>query len=283
MRRLQGMTEAKGIMIYTGNINDAPKDWILCDGQNGTIDLSDRFIKCADDEEIVGELESASSHNHELSLGGSAHVHIGAATGSHAHVYSSSSTGNRRRGGAEAGSHTHSSTSSGSAHTHTVYTTMPLPLYYKVLFFEAPTRFLEELPFESIALFRGEISQIPRGWAICNGQNSTPDLRDRFIKCAIDNEDIGSIGGRNHSHTLTNNGAHTHTSAATEWSHTVADHQKDNNVNTPGEGTRSGSSFGGSSHTHILAEAGGHTHDLTDGEIRVAHCKLIYIKKISKY
>ncbi len=37
------------------------------------------------------------------------------------------------------------------------------------------------LPTGKIVLWSGTIANIPSGWALCDGQNSTPDLRDRFI------------------------------------------------------------------------------------------------------
>ena len=33
------------IVSYNGDINDIPDGWLLCDGNNGTPDLSDRFIR----------------------------------------------------------------------------------------------------------------------------------------------------------------------------------------------------------------------------------------------
>lgn len=35
-----------------------------------------------------------------------------------------------------------------------------------------------------VMMFAGTEAEIPNGWAICNGQNGTPDLRDRFIVMA---------------------------------------------------------------------------------------------------
>jgi len=46
------------------------------------------------------------------------------------------------------------------------------------------------LPTGSIIAFNG--SSAPQGWALCNGQNGTPDLRGRFIRMFNDN-----IGGKN--------------------------------------------------------------------------------------
>jgi hypothetical protein len=37
------------------------------------------------------------------------------------------------------------------------------------------------LPRGLIALWSGRIAQVPSGWALCDGRNGTPDLRDRFV------------------------------------------------------------------------------------------------------
>lgn len=40
-----------------------------------------------------------------------------------------------------------------------------------------------------VAMWSGTIATIPTGWYLCDGSNSTPDLRNRFIVCA--NADSG--------------------------------------------------------------------------------------------
>ena len=37
------------------------------------------------------------------------------------------------------------------------------------------------IPSGGIIMWSGSIATIPSGWALCDGTNSTPDLRDRFI------------------------------------------------------------------------------------------------------
>ena len=39
----------------------------------------------------------------------------------------------------------------------------------------------DTLPTGVIVMWSGAVSTVPSGWALCNGQNGTPDLRDRFI------------------------------------------------------------------------------------------------------
>lgn len=40
------------------------------------------------------------------------------------------------------------------------------------------------VPSGGIIMWSGSIASIPTGWFLCNGSNSTPDLRNRFIVCA---------------------------------------------------------------------------------------------------
>ena len=48
-------------------------------------------------------------------------------------------------------------------------------------------------------MWGGLVASIPAGWALCNGQNGTPDLRDMFIKGA--SGDPGATGGSaTHTH-----------------------------------------------------------------------------------
>jgi hypothetical protein len=37
------------------------------------------------------------------------------------------------------------------------------------------------VPSGLIAMWKGSIASIPAGWALCNGSNGTPDLRDKFV------------------------------------------------------------------------------------------------------
>lgn len=45
-------------------------------------------------------------------------------------------------------------------------------------------RAARELPIGVILNWRGSISDIPKGWALCNGENGTPDLTDKFVLAA---------------------------------------------------------------------------------------------------
>ena len=58
------------------------------------------------------------------------------------------------------------------------------------------------LPSGLIAIWKGSVSTIPDGWVLCNGQNGTPDLRDKFILGAGNSYSVSSTGGEK-THTLT--------------------------------------------------------------------------------
>ena len=66
-------------------------------------------------------------------------------------------------------------------------------------------------PFPSgmIVLWSGATDAIPTGWVLCNGSNSTPDLRNRFVVGAGDTYSVNATGGSadatlvSHTHSAT--------------------------------------------------------------------------------
>ena len=69
-----------------------------------------------------------------------------------------------------------------------------------------------------IMLWSGSSATIPSGWLLCDGSNSTPDLRNRFVVGATSTYAVGATGGSadaivvSHTHTGTTsaNGSHSH-------------------------------------------------------------------------
>ena len=51
------------------------------------------------------------------------------------------------------------------------------------------------IPQGVIVMWSGSITNIPSGWALCDGTNGTPDLRNRFIVGAGDEYNMGAVGG----------------------------------------------------------------------------------------
>jgi microcystin-dependent protein len=71
---------------------------------------------------------------------------------------------------------------------------------------------LSLIPAGTIVMWSGSIASIPTGWALCDGTNGTPDLRDRFVVGAGNTYAVGATGGvasnnLRHSHTVD---SHTH-------------------------------------------------------------------------
>lgn len=78
------------------------------------------------------------------------------------------------------------------------------------------------IPSGGIIMWSGSIPSIPVGWALCDGTNGTPDLRNRFVTGAGDKYEPGNNGGLNevtltesqmpsHQHSMSEEGNHTHT------------------------------------------------------------------------
>jgi microcystin-dependent protein len=90
-----------------------------------------------------------------------------------------------------------------------------------------------------ILLWSGSSGSIPSGWVLCNGSNSTPDLRDRFVVGAMNAYSVGDTGGAN---TVTLS-----TAQLAAHSHSTNNHSHSFNA---GNHTHSFSGSGSSSHSH---------------------------------
>ena len=71
------------------------------------------------------------------------------------------------------------------------------------------------IPSGLIAIWSGSIGSIPSGWVLCDGTNSTPDLRDRFVVAAGNNYSVGQTGGSADAIVV----SHTHTATVTDPGH----------------------------------------------------------------
>lgn len=151
------------------------------------------------------------------------------------------------------------------------------------------------IPRGAIIMWSGGIDDIPTGWALCDGTNGTPDLRDRFIVGAGGEYAVGDTGGAkevslttaqlpSHSHgsgTLSTSsaGSHSHGSG-TLTTNTTGEHRHDNYAKIVHivEGGLPTSVFGptrssalatasAGSHSHTIsgstASAGSHSHSIS--------------------
>ena len=86
------------------------------------------------------------------------------------------------------------------------------------------------VPSGIIAVWSGSEGSIPSGWYLCNGSNSTPDLRNRFIVGAGSGSSY-SVGDTGGSNTVTLS-----TSQIPAHSHTTNNHSHNASVSDPGHG-----------------------------------------------
>lgn len=136
-----------------------------------------------------------------------------------------------------------------------------------------------KIPVGGIILWSGAVSTVPDGWALCDGDNGTPDLRDRFV-IGAGSRNPGDTGGAesvtssavaDHAHgvgTLANDAVtdHSHT-AGTFAADAVAGHSHTFTTSTASGtqaiGTGTASATGAHSHSGTTDPAGGHGHTIS--------------------
>jgi hypothetical protein len=107
-----------------------------------------------------------------------------------------------------------------------------------------------------IMLWSGSSASIPSGWLLCDGTNSTPDLRNRFVVGAGSTYAVNATGGSAnaivvaHTHTMTTEGAHVHAYGGGEALGVGV-----NNNYAPGGSTAYATSSNGS-HFHTINSTG---------------------------
>ena len=161
------------------------------------------------------------------------------------------------------------------------------------------------VPSKVISLFYGAIADIPAGYALCDGTNGTPDLRDKFVVGA--RQDDSGIAKTNLTGSLTQSGSENATADAAgghnhggntgstvltisqmpPHSHTVS---TETSSNTGGEGSvaeRTGGATnsettstvgGGEGHDHTISSVTDHTHTISN--IYPAYFALAFIMKV---
>lgn len=101
-------------------------------------------------------------------------------------------------------------------------------------------------PAGVIVLWSGSIGSIPAGWVLCNGNNGTPDLRDRFVVGAGSTYSVDATGGSADAIVVSH--THTATSVVTDPGHT-------HTLDSPRQ--PAGGVIGGSTNTPAAAPSGG--------------------------
>lgn len=204
---------AGGIVMYTGS--SAPTDFTKVENL--------RFVM-ASSSTVVNKTptaDSLSGHTHTVpdSSEAGAHTHDMSSDG----AWGDDATAFASRAGDAVSppTHTHSASAYGAstsgAHTHAMGNLAANAVQAPFLilnFIKNTSGGLAVAPVGSIVMFDGAASAIPDGWAICDGNNGTVDLRERFAFGANANGGLLSSGGsKTHTHvkpTVGSAGAHTH-------------------------------------------------------------------------
>ncbi len=152
---------------------------------------------------------------------------------------------------------------------------------------------VDTFPSGGIIMWSGAEASIPSGWVLCNGNNSTPDLRNKFIVGAGSggNYSVGNTGGADnvtlttsqipaHSHdagTLDadNAGSHTHSYTYPSGTSTF-DNDEDYSAYT---GTSSGNTGSSGDHGHNISGDTGNRGGGGSHENRPPYYALCYIMK----
>lgn len=201
-------------------------NWYFCDGTNGTPDLRNKYLKGAAASGNAGGTGGSLTHTHTVDHTHSAvnHSHsgtTGAATGNDPPDERGSGGG-----GTEVVNKNHfhgftlaDTSINGGAYTGTVTSGTVEPAYTKL----SPVQLglvSAQVPKNLIGIWLDTISNIPKGWVLCDGTNGTTDMRGQYLKCANTMAEAGNTGGSNtHSHSSSN--SHTHTSAGSH-THTLS-------------------------------------------------------------
>jgi microcystin-dependent protein len=204
------------IIMWSGPLDTIPLGWDLCDGTNGTPDLSDRFLLGVLPGEEPGAIGGA--HDRvlaEANLPPHAHDFDIAGGGEHGHAASDQACKvkgynvlplppDTKSQGDDAPSTPWRTTETSTAHRHEGWSLATgssaafdnRPDWYRLAFLrrngEAPSR---TLPMGAILLWRDPLASIPRGWSLCDGTKGTPDLTERFVLGVFPDQDPGETGG----------------------------------------------------------------------------------------
>lgn len=121
---------------------------------------------------------------------------------------------------------------------------------------------IEGVPSGVIAMWSGTVANVPTGWNICDGTNSTPDLRERFIVGSATDSgatyDIGDTGGGTATLTEDNLPSHAHdagnfaTDTAGAHTHTLS-----GNTGAGGDHNHNGNTSNTGNHSHNFAVSSG--------------------------
>lgn len=115
-----------------------------------------------------------------------------------------------------------------------------------------------------IVMWHGLLADIPDGWTLCDGNNGTPNLTNKFIFSVSGQEGMNQVGG---------NSTHTHNFTSNTHKHNTAPEVTADNVT---EGAALVGTLQGNPETNLVAVTG-----TTDSESNIPpYYTLAYIMKL---
>jgi hypothetical protein len=166
------------------------------------------------------------------------------------------------------------------------------------------------IPAGIIAMWSGALLAVPSGWALCDGSNGTPDLRNRFVVSQGSTYPLGTTGGGtttssggSHSHTTSTTGSHSHSGVTGGTALTVDQipshthtYQTDGtdgsrllaaggSFSVDGNTATTSSTGGSQTHTHTISSDGAHSHTVSTASdhthtVTPPYFALAYIMKV---
>lgn len=209
---------ADGIVMWDQTSAPNNTNYKVTDGNNSTVSLNGKYLKSADTSGNSGGTGGGTTNTHDISHTHTTNTHTQASSTSGG---SSSITGQTNdSAGTESKDHTHlasfgASTQAINANADSLVTAETVePAYYKLMAYQNKAGATQSMPLKSIVMSID--ATLPGGYKICDGNNGTPNLTDKFVKITTSSGEIGNTGGSNthvhasQNHTHTSTGGHTH-------------------------------------------------------------------------
>lgn len=152
------------------------------------------------------------------------------------------------------------------------------------------------MPSGGIILWSGAVANIPTGWALCDGSDGTPDLRDRFIVGAGSTYAVADTGGASsvtldtakipaHTHVFTGDatgsgGGHTHGYSDSGSSSIDVTDDGTSQVSVADDTTGTPTTDSSGAHTHTVTGTNASTGGGAAHENRPPYYALAYIMRL---
>ena len=116
------------------------------------------------------------------------------------------------------------------------------------------------IPSGVIVMWSGSIASIPTGWVLCDGNNSTPNLRDRFVIAAGSSYAVAATGGSKDAVVV----AHSHSGSVSGTTGGAGGHSHNITLSSQtGGGTQPLGAVNNSAGTGSTQAVGDHSHSFS--------------------